>query len=715
MAENRELALVLRLVADEFQKELRNSQGALSSFNNFVKDWKTQLAAAGTALFAIAKSTANYADELVDMGQRLGTSVEETARLRHAAQLADTNLQGLSSTMGFLAKNMLSASQGNQEAQRAFAQLGVTVTTTSGNLKGTTDILLELSDRFRIMPEGPEKLGLAMAVMGKSAKEVLPLLNSNMREAFKETRELGLEMGERAAKAATEFNDQLDKLKGAAQGVGNSIGEVLVPQFTSLTKILTTITADAGNALRAILNLDKVEAPQVGIVQPDGGGRRLRVMPAPSADVAKQFQTQPFFKTPEQAAAEQERLAKEQERLLKELARLGQEEERKGKAKLEIFLAQNRALEIQNKLRGGQGQLSELFLAFDRQEQFRKEDEAAEERKGRMIVERTQFEVQMRDQAAANEREELVKNAQAWIDYDNQVSASTQARYDHQIDSLRATLSKQTQLTTEESGRLLMAWQNNDAQLAQNILNRSQIFGVQRETLERQYLTRLAALNQQYSGSIFEGWSRGLEDYVRNTDSAFGFAAQMAQRTAQFMEQSFRTFFFDVMDERIKSLKDLLQSFGNFVKQIMSQVLAQLATMAALKALTALFGGSRGFGAFSFGEIFGGIGGRDVSGIDVGAMRFAGGGPVLGAGNSDTVRALLTPGEGVLNRQGMQALGRLNAGTVPTATGEVSITVNLQNFGTTTAPQVNYRRHMKGMIIDIINRDPDLRMMLSGR
>lgn len=710
MAENRELALVLKLVADDFKKELQSSKGALSGFNDFIKDWRTQLTAAGTALFAIAKSTANYGDELAKMGQRLGTTVQETARLQHAARLSDSDLQGLSSTVAFLSKNMLEASRGNQEVEQAFDRLGVKVTTTSGNLKGTTDILLELSDRFRLMPDGPEKLALAMGVLGKSAKEVLPLLNSNMREAFQETKELGLEMSERATKAAEQFNDQLTKLQGAAQGVGNNIGEVLLPQFTALTKILTTIIADAGNATRALLNMDKAEAPQVGVVQPDGGGRRLRVMPAPSADIAKQFQTQPFFKSPEQAAADQERLAKERERLAKELARHGQEEERKGRAKLDIFQAQNRALDIQNKLLGGQGELSEYFLAFDRQEQFRKEDEAEQVRQGQAIVQRTQFEVQLRDRAAASERESLIKNAQAWIDYDNQVGASTQARYDHQMDLLRANLSKETQLTQEESGRLLIAWQNHDTQLKNDILNRTQLFGLDRETLERQYLAKLVALNQQHSGDAFAGWKKGLEDYVRNTDSAFGFTAQMAQRTAQFMEQSFRQFFFDVMDNKIKSLKDLFSSFANFAKQIIAQVMAQLATAVALKAITGGFGGIGG----GLSELFGGIGGRNVSGIDVGAMKFASGGMVLGAGNQDTVRAMLTPGEGVLNRQGMQALGQLNAGGVP-ASAVPNVIVNFHGIGADERPTVNYRRQFQAMVVDIILRNNDLRSALGGR
>ena len=57
MSENRELALVLKLVADQFQSELKKSQGALAGFNSFIKDWKTQLSAISGVLVAVAKST----------------------------------------------------------------------------------------------------------------------------------------------------------------------------------------------------------------------------------------------------------------------------------------------------------------------------------------------------------------------------------------------------------------------------------------------------------------------------------------------------------------------------------------------------------------------------------------------------------------------------------------------------------------------------------
>ena len=44
----------------------------------------------------------------------------------------------------------------------------------------------------------------------------------------------------------------------------------------------------------------------------------------------------------------------------------------------------------------------------------------------------------------------------------------------------------------------------------------------------------------------------------------------------------------------------------------------------------------------------------------------------------------------------------------------MNVTVNVHNSGRTDAPQVNYRRQLKGMIVDIIWRDPDLRQALGG-
>ena len=121
MAENRELALVLKLVADEFQSELRKSQGALSGFNDFIKDWRTQLTAAGTALFAIAKSTANFGEEALKGAQKAGTTVEAFTALSHAAKMADLDNQQLTVSIKGLSQSIAEASRGSGEGAKLFS------------------------------------------------------------------------------------------------------------------------------------------------------------------------------------------------------------------------------------------------------------------------------------------------------------------------------------------------------------------------------------------------------------------------------------------------------------------------------------------------------------------------------------------------------------------------------------------------------------------
>jgi len=112
MATNQELSVVLRLVPDQFNSELKKSQGALGRLSSFVSSMRVQLVAAGVALFAIAKSTANYGDELAKTSQQVGLSVEALAGLQHAAQLSALTNEQLTTGLGQLAKNMVDASLG---------------------------------------------------------------------------------------------------------------------------------------------------------------------------------------------------------------------------------------------------------------------------------------------------------------------------------------------------------------------------------------------------------------------------------------------------------------------------------------------------------------------------------------------------------------------------------------------------------------------------
>lgn len=726
MADNNELAVVLRLVADQFKGELQSSRGAIGQFNDFLRDWKTQLAAAGAALFAVAKSTADFGEEMLKGAQKAGTTVQTFGALSHAAKMADLDNQQLITGLKALSVNMVEAQQKTGDGEALFRRLGVAAVDAAGKLRPTEAVLLDLAEVFAKSSDGAAKTEAAVKLFGKSGLELLPFLNKGKTEIaalMAEAERLGLVLSKDDAEAADKFNDALKKLDAQVKGLTVSIGLPLVRGLTDVLQMFTEVEGAIKRAGEEMAGFSKHLSENFGktgvgqglmdLFTQLGFGHRKGEAPGPNEKALLDA-----LGVNGRVAARHAQEGREVHAEIKTpfpnvgsgTATTPADQEKLGKAKLEIFLMQNRAIEIQNKLaREG---VNEYLLAFDRQQQLRKIDEQMEERRGQAIVRQTQLEVQIRDEANRRERDGMVKLAQAWIEYDNQIGASTEQRYTHRMDLLRATLTKETELTKEEAARLLIAWQNHDQQLAQEILGRTQLTGQERETIERQYLTRLAAVHQEFSGNVFEGWRRGMEQYVRNMDSAFGFAAQMAQRTAQFMEQSFRQFFFDVMDNKIRSLSDLFKSFANFAKQMIAQVMAQLATMLAMKAITGAFGGGFGFGGLFGG---GGMGGGADAGGLMGGLKFASGGPVLGAGNSDTVRAMLTPGEGVLNRRGMQALAQLNAGVVPTPSESHNITVNVHNSGRSEQPQVNFRRHLKGVVMDIIWSDPDMRNMMGAR
>lgn len=635
MAENRELALVLKLVADEFQKELKNSQGALASVNNFVKDWRTQMAAAGTALFAVAKSAANYGDELFKTSQKVGIHVEQLAGLQHAAKLADVDTRQLQVGLQALSRAMVDSAQGTGEGKEAFDRVGISATDANGKLRPMHDVLLELSDVFSRAEDGAGKTEVAMKLMGKSGADLIPLLNGGKDSIVAleaEAKRLGLTMSESDARAAEAFNDELTRLEARAKGFSVTIGTHMIRPLTELMSLMSDLgngpIADVAKFFFRGLNeqivLFGTLVKEIGASLEFALGKstfdqlrtKLRLFEAEASAkllLLENPEAAQFLDGPVKPPAPSGRdvfLSATQAPTRQSGLDHGKEQERLARALLDIWKSQNNALEIQWRLRQGPPQ-----------------DEHVLER-------------------------ERAENAE--------IQKGLGLRF--VSDTQRLTAGREQ----EQLGRQIL--QQTQAQLA------------------------IDAQRARESMTFFDQWQEGLKRYAQDTSSGFGFAADLARRTAQLMEQNFRTFFFDLFEGNIKSLKDVMSSFGNFVKQIMSQVLAQLATMMVIKGLKSGFGGGFG-GLFASGGLLGGGG--------FGAAKFAAGGPVLGAGNLDRIPALLTPGEGVLNRKGMQNLAKLNHGDFAGGSSTPNVVVNFHGVQPGEQPQVNYRRQFEGMVVDV--------------
>ena len=693
MAENRELALVLKLVADEFQRELKNSQGALAGFGDFLKDWRTQVVAAGTALFALAKQTANFGEEMLKGAQKAGTTVENYSALSHAARMLDLDNQQLITGLKTLSVQMVEAARGNKDAVELFARMGVSVVDATGKLRSIDGVLLDLADVFKNSADGAGKNEAAVKLFAKAWEDFLPFLNNGkgvIRELQTEAQRLSVTLSKEDAEAANKFNDELKRLEAQMRGLSLSAGKPLVGVLTELAELFRSLTANSAaqtffTALSAQavmfntlikevaanveflfgkMSFDKLKS-EIARIEAEAH-KKLFLLEHPKADALLNPQKKAAEDTRPQLALGGGADGKKgkQEDPGEEQARRGQQIV---KVFSELWKSNNNAIEIQKRLIG-----EEIDLIFRREQIESDETKAREEgqaRLGQQIVEETQRQVREREAAFAQERAALVENLQAWIAYDEQVGASTELRYQHQADLLRASLAQQLQLTTQETGALLIAWQNYDQQLADQILNRTALTAQQRETLEIQSLTKLSQIHAKASDDVFSGWAAGMRRYLRDTESGFGLAADMARRTAQTMEQGFRTFFLDVMNGQVKSLKDVFLGLLDFVKQIIAQITAQLLASQILKFAAGAIGGGLGGGGFGSGaaanQWFGG---------------FATGGsftvPGFGGTDSQMVGFRATPGERVTIETPEQQQRRGGGGST------INITINTSGGGT---------------------------------
>ncbi|MCW9548011.1 phage tail tape measure protein [Klebsiella oxytoca] len=208
------------------------------------------LTGGGAGMLALAKNAAYAGDELLKLSSRLGVGSESLSKWIYAAGSAGISQDKFSDSTKKLNANISAAAQGSKTAQLAFARAGVKIRDTTGKLKSTDQVLLEVSDMFKKMPEGIYKADLAIALFGQSGAAMVPLLEKGRAEILalqQEGKELGHVFSDTEAQMAGEFASGLDYVKNAVAGVGQTIGRRLIPVLLPVIRQISAwITANRG-------------------------------------------------------------------------------------------------------------------------------------------------------------------------------------------------------------------------------------------------------------------------------------------------------------------------------------------------------------------------------------------------------------------------------------------------------------------------------------
>lgn len=216
------------------------------------------IAALGVGMTALVLPVANTADELANLAQKTGVSVEALSALTYVAQMSDTDLQGLVKGLQRLSVVMFDTQVQGEEGSAALKALGVSAVDASGQIRPTEQVLLDLADKFADMPDGADKAALAIKLFGKEGMSLIPLLNqgrAGITALMEEAERFGLVISSQTAQAAELLNDNLDRLRSMLEGVQRQIGAAVIPilaDFTEQVILAQTETGSFSNELQRI-------------------------------------------------------------------------------------------------------------------------------------------------------------------------------------------------------------------------------------------------------------------------------------------------------------------------------------------------------------------------------------------------------------------------------------------------------------------------------
>ena len=190
---------------------------------------------ATTALVANAKETAQYADNIDKMSQKMGFTTD-------AFQEWDFIMQHNGSSIEAVKGSIIKLDKALESDTDAWERLGLSQEellnmSSEEKFEATVKALQGVTDET-------EKAQLAQEVFGKSYQEMMPLLNQSAEateEMKQQVHDLGGVMSEDAVKAGAQFKDSLQNMQTALTGAKNNLMAEFLPSLSTVMDGLSAL------------------------------------------------------------------------------------------------------------------------------------------------------------------------------------------------------------------------------------------------------------------------------------------------------------------------------------------------------------------------------------------------------------------------------------------------------------------------------------------
>lgn len=285
---------------DNFRKKFAANAEEASRFGEKLQKAGLAIGAVGAGLTAYSKSatdsTVAYVKSVMSISRVTGDSVEQTSRLQYVFQRSGIAAGQASQVFGVFSKNITSTNEslrdsasqqqeynnkieaarikikslteeqkkngdatgairnqieslnisiaGYEKAMGAavtpLQKIGVATLDANGKTRAFSEILLDVSDKFKEMPNGADKTTLAMQLFGRSGKDLIPILSKGrdgITDLMNQADKLGLTLTGNNVDAVLKYTEAQKKLKDAQQSFTVSVGNQAIPMWQKLADI----------------------------------------------------------------------------------------------------------------------------------------------------------------------------------------------------------------------------------------------------------------------------------------------------------------------------------------------------------------------------------------------------------------------------------------------------------------------------------------------
>lgn len=193
---------------------------------------------AGAAAKNMIDATAKVAGEVARLSRSLGIAAEDASLLREAADSLGLGVDELARNMGAFSDHLTTL----KDPGNIFKKLRIQVTGSNGELKSSVELLGDVADKIKTMPDGLAKLTVVRDLFGRGGEGMLKFLNkgrAGIAEYGESARKMGLMFDGQKLAMVTAYRDAMNDFSSAMTGLQVVIGGNALPVLSDLAKWFT--------------------------------------------------------------------------------------------------------------------------------------------------------------------------------------------------------------------------------------------------------------------------------------------------------------------------------------------------------------------------------------------------------------------------------------------------------------------------------------------